>query len=171
MKIYSLILAKGQSKRLPHKNIRMFHGKPMFLWNVEKCLGIFDECYVSSDSDKILKMAKKAGAIPIKRNKALCGNVPNIPIYQQSLKAMKDADVIVAIQACSPTIDEWLLETTKNLMLSGCKELMTCHPMEENEVVVNKELRKQNNKQKEQICTTETAEKQRTVTRWFSWKP
>ena len=130
MKISSLILAKSQSKRLTNKNLLDFLGKPMFVWNLRKCRGVFGEVYISSDSDEILKIARRYGAKTIKRPDNLCGEVPNIPVYQHALEFMERPNVIVAVQACSPTMETGLLEITRDIMFSGCKELMTCHPVE-----------------------------------------
>lgn len=127
MKTLSLLLVKSDSYRLPNKNILPFLGKPMFVWNVEKCLKIFDKVYVSSDSDEILKIAKKAGAIPIKRPKNLCGTTPNIPVYRHALKHFK-TDILVAVQANSPTINPAIISTIKKMMETGLwQEIITCH--------------------------------------------
>ena len=99
----------------------------MFLWNVGKCVKIFEETYVSSDSDKILKLAEKAGAIPLKRPKELCGNTPNIPVYQHCWKQMECPDGIVAVQANSPTIDRMLIVLALRSLELGTQEIMTCH--------------------------------------------
>lgn len=128
--VAALILAKGESRRLPGKNVKDFAGKPMFLWNVEKCLSLFDKVYVSSDDERILFLAWQAGAIKIKRDTSLGGDVPNIPVYQHALRNMKDVSAIVAVQACSPTIDKNLIATTKRLLEMGVPEVMTCHPIE-----------------------------------------
>jgi len=99
----------------------------MFLWNLEKCLQIFDKTYVSSDSDKILAMAEQFGAIPIKRPKELCGDVPNIPCYRHAMQFM-DCDAFVAVQANSPTLEPKLIEMARDIMNRGfIDELVTCH--------------------------------------------
>lgn len=123
----ALILAKGESRRLPRKNKLDFNGKPMFLWNVEKCLKIFDKVYVSSDDPEILFQAWNAGAVGIERGPELCGETPNIPVYQHALKHMGDVDAIVAVQANSPTVEPHLIEMTKSLLDMGVQEVMTCH--------------------------------------------
>lgn len=124
MVIYALILAKKDSKRLTSKNSLDLCGKPMFLWNVEKCLEIFKKTFVSSDSNEILKIAKDAGAIPIKRPAELCGDTPNIPCYQHAIKEMK-CDAIVAVQANSPTIRPGVIRQAKDLIEAGNDEIMT----------------------------------------------
>jgi CMP-N-acetylneuraminic acid synthetase len=102
----------------------------MFLWNLEKALRTFDEVYVSSDSEEILAMAQIEGAIPIKRGPELCGDVPNIPVYQHALSYMNGVSGVVAIQACSPTLNQNLLLITKRLLEIGVREVMTCKPIE-----------------------------------------
>jgi len=101
----------------------------MLVWNIKKCLGVFHNCYVSSEEDEMLRIAEDAGATPLKRPSELCGEVPNILVYQYVQKTI-DADVIVAVQACSPTIEQGLLEMAREIMLMGTEELMTCHPVE-----------------------------------------
>jgi len=104
----------------------MFRGKPMFLWNVEKCLNSKREVYVSSDYDHILALAADAGAIPIKRPRAMSES-PNIYVYRHAQKTMK-ADIIIAVQANSPTISPTLIGLAEKIMMIGCQELKTCHP-------------------------------------------
>ena len=134
LNVSALILAKGHSRRLRGKNTKDFHGTPMFMVNVKKCLKIFDQVYVSSDDMEILNKARLAGAIPIWRDEDLCGEVPNITVYQHALKEMKDVDAIVAVQACSPTVSELNIVRAKTLMEIGYNEVMTCYPP------VNKEI-------------------------------
>jgi len=128
MKSVGLILAKKDSNRLKDKNFMDFGDKPMFVWNLEKMLRIFDEVYVSSDYDLILEESKKMGAAPIKRPKKLCGDVPNIPVYRHAIEFMQKPEIVVAVQANSPTIKESLIKKAKDLMEKyDFKELMTCH--------------------------------------------
>jgi CMP-N-acetylneuraminic acid synthetase len=127
MEIVGLMLVKKESKRLPNKNTLDYFGKPMFLWNLEKCLSIFDDVFVSSDSEEILKIAEENGAIPIKRGKKLCGDTPNIPVYRHAQKIMS-ADAFVAVQANSPEVPETLIRFTKDILQEGTfLEVMTCH--------------------------------------------
>jgi len=100
----------------------------MFIWNVEKCLKIFSRVYVSSDDDWILSEAENIGAIPIKRGEELCGDVPNIPVYQHALTFMNGVDGIIAVQANSPTIKSKLIMEAKRYMEIGVQEVLTFHP-------------------------------------------
>jgi len=132
MDISALILAKRHSNRLPNKNLLEVDGKPMFLVNVEKCLEIFEDVYVSSDSNEILQMAREAGAKTIKRGDELCGEVPNITVYQHALKHMGDVEGVVAVQANSPQVDSKAILLAKGLLEFGVQEIMASHPVKHN---------------------------------------
>ena len=72
MKIVSIILARGGSKGLPHKNIMNFCGKPLIAWTIQNSFDAgIDDVWVSSDSDQILGVAKHYGANTIKRPDSL----------------------------------------------------------------------------------------------------
>ena len=53
MKNVCLIPARGGSKRLPKKNIKLFHNKPLIAWSIEEAISskIFDEVFVSTDDE------------------------------------------------------------------------------------------------------------------------
>lgn len=61
----AIIPARGGSKRIPGKNIRLFHGKPMIGYSIEAALasGCFDKVIVSTDDAKIAKVSREFGAI------------------------------------------------------------------------------------------------------------
>lgn len=71
------ICARGGSKGVPGKNIRLLLGKPLIAYSVEQAIEstLFDKIAVSSDSDEILDAAKKYGAdVLIKRPDELAGD-------------------------------------------------------------------------------------------------
>ena len=51
----AVIPARGGSKRIPRKNIRPFHGRPMLAWPIAaaKASGLFDRIVVSTDDEEI----------------------------------------------------------------------------------------------------------------------
>ena len=51
----AIIPARGGSKRIPRKNIKNFHGKPIIAYSIEAALksGLFDEVMVSTDDVEI----------------------------------------------------------------------------------------------------------------------
>jgi len=60
----AIIPARGGSKRIPRKNIKLFHGKPMIAYSIEaaKNSGCFDKIIVSTDDQEIAEIAKQYGA-------------------------------------------------------------------------------------------------------------
>ena len=71
-KAVAVITARGGSKRIPHKNIRIFCGKPIIKYSIEAALKseIFDEIMVSTDDEQIAQTARQAGAkVPFMRSK------------------------------------------------------------------------------------------------------
>lgn len=59
----AIIPARGGSKRIPHKNIIDFCGKPMIAWTIQaaKNTGLFDRVLVSTDEQKIADIAIEWG--------------------------------------------------------------------------------------------------------------
>ena len=62
--IIAIIPARGGSKRLPGKNIKLLAGKPLIAWTIEAALEskVFDHVFVSTDCDEIAQVSKSHGA-------------------------------------------------------------------------------------------------------------
>ena len=60
----ALIPARGGSKRIPKKNIKLFAGKPMIFWPINAAIKskVFDRIIVSTDDKEIAKIAIDCGA-------------------------------------------------------------------------------------------------------------
>jgi N-acylneuraminate cytidylyltransferase len=70
--IVAVIPARGGSKRIPRKNIKLFHGKPIIAYAIESALksGLFSSVIVSTDDAEIAQIAKEYGAeVPFLRSK------------------------------------------------------------------------------------------------------
>lgn len=65
MRILALITARGGSKRLPGKNIRVLGGKPLIVWSIDVAKGIPAICdiFVSTDDPAIATVCSEAGAL------------------------------------------------------------------------------------------------------------
>ena len=73
----AIITARGGSKRIPKKNIRMFCGKPILAYPVQAAVasGLFTEVMVSTDSEEIAQAAREAGAkTPFMRSTETAGD-------------------------------------------------------------------------------------------------
>lgn len=67
----AIIPARGGSKRIPRKNIKLFLGKPILAYSIEAALNsrVFDEVMVSTDDVEIAEIALKYGAkVPFLRS-------------------------------------------------------------------------------------------------------
>ncbi|MBN1824464.1 MAG: pseudaminic acid cytidylyltransferase [Endomicrobiales bacterium] len=64
-KALAIIPARGGSKRIPHKNIRLFNNHPIISYPIKAAIesGCFDEVMVSTDDAKIAKIAGRYGAL------------------------------------------------------------------------------------------------------------
>jgi len=67
-----IIPARGGSRRIKHKNIRMFYGKPIIWYSIAtaKRTGMFDRIIVSTDDDIVAEIAHKGGAEIHRRSEA-----------------------------------------------------------------------------------------------------
>lgn len=73
----AIIPARGGSKRLPGKNIRILGGKPLIAWTIEAALAseCFDQVIVSTDDEEIANIAKANGAmVPYLRPAEISGD-------------------------------------------------------------------------------------------------
>jgi len=86
----AVIPARGGSKRIPRKNIRIFGGKPMIAWAIEAALqsGCFDAVVVSTDDEEIAKIARAYGAsTPFMRPTELSDDhTGTIPVIQHAIE-------------------------------------------------------------------------------------
>jgi CMP-N,N'-diacetyllegionaminic acid synthase len=65
MRILALITARGGSKRLPGKNIRLLGGSPLINWSINIAKGLPEvvDILVTTDDPEIAKVSKSAGAL------------------------------------------------------------------------------------------------------------
>jgi N-acylneuraminate cytidylyltransferase/CMP-N,N'-diacetyllegionaminic acid synthase len=75
-KILCILQVRGGSKGVPKKNIRKVNGKPLMTWTIEsaKKSGVFDDIWVSSDSDEILEVGRQEEVNTAKRPEELSGD-------------------------------------------------------------------------------------------------
>ena len=85
----AIIPARGGSKRIPRKNIKLFGGKPMIAWSIEAAMrsACFDRIIVSTDDAEIAELAVALGAeTPFMRPAALSDDhTPTIPVIAHAI--------------------------------------------------------------------------------------
>lgn len=103
MRAIAVIPARAGSKRLPGKNLRLLHNKPLIVWSIEiaKAAAI-DEIVVTTDGLEIAAVAEKAGAKVIMRPGDLASDgAETLPAVRHAV-ADSVADAIVLLQPTSP---------------------------------------------------------------------
>ena len=110
-KILGLIIARKGSKGLKNKNTKIFRGKPLVKWTLEaaKKSKLLNHVIVSTDSNKIIKLAKQTGVdAPFVRPKNLSTSNADIKsvIYHTTNWLKKNRsrkyDYLMLLQATSP---------------------------------------------------------------------
>ena len=108
MKIHSIILARGGSKGIKNKNLKLIKKKPLIYWSIIKSINskYIDQTWVSSDNYKILDYSKKIKANIIKRPKSLSKDTSTSEsAWLHAVNFIKknyEVDLIVGIQPTSP---------------------------------------------------------------------
>jgi pseudaminic acid cytidylyltransferase len=108
----AVIPARGGSKRIPRKNIKLFHGNPIISYSIRAAMdsGMFDKIIVSTDDDRIARTALEYGAeVPFYRPPELSDDYTGTaPVIEHALKwlAKKDtpATYVCCIYATAPFI-------------------------------------------------------------------
>lgn len=99
----AVIPARGGSKRIPRKNIKLFAGKPMIGWSVEvaRASGLFDRILVTTDDEEIARIATDFGAeAPFRRPAELADDyAPTIPVIAHAVE-WQIAQGVVPTQVC-----------------------------------------------------------------------
>ena len=76
-KSIAIITARGGSKRIPRKNIKLFIGQPIIKYSIQAAIDsrCFDEVMVSTDDEEIAEIAKECGArVPFYRSEDTSGD-------------------------------------------------------------------------------------------------
>lgn len=123
----AIIPARGGSKRIPRKNIRLFAGTPMIAWSLRAARdsGCFDRIIVSTDDPEIAQIAKAyGGETPFVRPPELsddhCGTVPVIAHATQWLAEQgTPATEVCCIYATAPFVEAQDLRHGLQLLLNS----------------------------------------------------
>lgn len=132
-RILAIIPARGDSKRLPGKNIKLLAGKPMISYaiNAAHASKYIDRVVVSTDDATIARVAEEAGAdVPFMRPAELASDTAQSidvllhAVHTLEEKGQEHYEVIVLIQPTSPLllpsdIDE-AIETLARTNASSC---------------------------------------------------
>lgn len=119
----AVIPARGGSKRIPRKNVKLFCGRPMIAWSISAALesGCFDRIIVSTDDDEIAEIAIGAGAeAPFRRPTELADDLtPTVSVIAHAVAWQSERTVVeraCCIYATAPFIRPVDLRAAKSMM-------------------------------------------------------
>lgn len=111
MEILAVIPARGGSKSIPKKNIKLLCGKPLIVWTIEeaKKSRYLTRIIVSTDDKEIADVAKRYGAeVPFLRPKEISGDIStDVEFLFHALDFLKtregyEPEIIVRLPPTSP---------------------------------------------------------------------
>jgi CMP-N,N'-diacetyllegionaminic acid synthase len=110
LKIIGIIPARGGSKGIPQKNIKLLNGKPLISYTIDaaKKSKFIDHVFVSTDDTQISEISKQYGAeIPCLRPKELAADdTLTLPVIQHMTRYVEEnidkTDIIITLQPTSP---------------------------------------------------------------------
>ena len=110
-KVLALIPARGGSKGIPGKNIRLLAGKPLIAHSIEqaKASKYVDRVIISTDDEKITQVAREFGAeVPFMRPAEIAQDLtPDFPAFEHCLDWLKEyegyePDIVVHLRPTGP---------------------------------------------------------------------
>lgn len=125
--VLAVMIAKKNSTRLHGKNTKFFNGMPMFMWNLQKLVDLFENVVLDSDCDEMLKLGTELGVIGHKRKKTLLGNdIPSVPIFKSISDDYPDFSHVLNLQANSPNTSTNVIKNCANIiLLNEVNEVLT----------------------------------------------
>jgi len=113
----AIIPARGGSKRIPRKNIKLFHGKPLIAYSIELAIesGLFERVIVSTDDHEIAEIAQQYGAeVPFIRPDELADDHTGTgDVVEHAIKYMQATgpqyDYLCTIYATAPLLKKEFL--------------------------------------------------------------
>ncbi len=122
-----VIPARGGSKGIPRKNLRLLFGKPLIYYSIKNALNskFNPTVIVTTDDDEIGLIAQKVGSIVHKRSSELSGDTTTLdPVVFDAFQFAKNLtnknfDVIVTLQPTSPLLSSEYLDLGIEKMLTN----------------------------------------------------
>lgn len=139
----AIIPARGGSKRIPRKNVRSFHGKPIIRWIIDmaRSCDCFDAVVVSTEDAEIAEISREAGAVvPFNRPVSLSDDMtPTVSVMAHALTTLAEQGYSTSMACCIyPTAvfasRNSLMQGLSLLREGGCNYVMSVvpysHPIE-----------------------------------------
>lgn len=132
-KIVAIIPARGGSKGIPKKNIRLLAGKPLIAYTIESALESkhIQDIFVTTDDLEIANISKKYGVKLIERPKELAQDESTtIDVVFHALNLLElgkyDLSTIILLQPTSPLMDAKDIDGAIELFIySSCESVIS----------------------------------------------
>jgi len=123
--ILVVIPARGGSKGIPRKNIRLLNGKPLISYGIKNALNSKHslDVVVTTDDEEIERISKMYGAKIVNRPKELADDKTTLdPVIYHALKEMereKKYDIVITMQPTSPLLTSETLDKAIDYFLEN----------------------------------------------------
>jgi len=144
--IVSIIPARGGSKGVPRKNIKLLAGKPLLYYSINPSLNseLVNHTFVSTDDEEIATIAKELGAKVIPRPTELAADTtPDLPVLKHAIEYLEKNDIkvdlIVFLRPTQPlrTVED-IDNVIKKAIETGAESVHTVHEVKEHPYWMNK---------------------------------
>lgn len=132
--VVGMIFARGGSKGIPRKNLRLLAGKPLIAYAIDtaKASNFIQRVIVSTDDPEIAEVSRKYGAeVPFMRPPELAqDNSPEWLAWQHAIRTMAEMDIMpqmdifVSIPPTSPLRSEEDVDACIRTLLSGDADIV-----------------------------------------------
>jgi len=128
MNIISVIPARGGSKGIPKKNIKLLNGRPLIDFTIQYSLNcnLINKTVVSTDSEEIANIAIKSGAdVPFLRpGEISMDETQDFPVFKHALIELEkfygeEIDLFILLRPTSPFRPIGLIEEGINKMIEN----------------------------------------------------
>ena len=122
----AIIPARGGSKRIPRKNIKNFHGKPLIAYSIEAAInsGCFEKVIVSTDDKEIAEVAEMYGAtVPFIRPSNISDDyATTMDVIQHAVRLLKEDGLDIKNVCCIYATAPFLQPETLRLGLTTLEQ-------------------------------------------------
>lgn len=138
-KVLGVVPARGGSRGIPRKNLKMLAGKPLIAYILEAALQAktLDRVIVSTEDEEVAAVAREYGVeVPFLRPKDLARDeVSLIPVVKHAMEYLDNqgwrANIVVSLQPSSPLTEPADIDNAVNKMIeTGCDSVVSVYQIE-----------------------------------------
>jgi len=131
--VAALVPMKGNSERVPNKNLREFNGRPLCNWILHTLRETqnVDEIVVNTDSDEIATEARSFGATVVERPRELQGDYVSMNKIIDHDIGTVDADIYLQTHCTNPLLQAETIDAVIDAFLEReCDSVFTVTPLQ-----------------------------------------